>query len=116
MPKILWLTTSRLLGFGKLIRSPAVQREVDAKTRHLYLYWSPTCIFCLKVRLLIRSLSIKIEIKNVLISARAQKELIEQGGRPMVPCLSILQPDGSRLWMYESSDINRYLYRHFGSL
>lgn len=116
MLKVLWLTANRLLGFEKLIRSPDLQQEVDAQTRHLSLYCTPTCVFCLKVRLLIRSLNIKIDIKNILISAQAQKELLEQGGRSMVPCLSILQSDGSRRWMYESSDINRYLYQRFGSL
>ena len=113
MFKSLWLQLARLSRFCKTERSAKRQQEIDNQTRHLSLYCAPTCVFCLKVRLLIRKLNLKIQIKNVLTSMDAQQELIEQGGRPMVPCLCIQRSDGTREWLYESSDINHYLRRKF---
>lgn len=114
MFKYLWLQLARWLGIGKTERSADGQQEIDNKTRHLSLYCAPTCVFCLKVRLLIRRLNLKIQIKNVQTSMDAHRELVAHGGRSMVPCLCIQQSDGTRKWMYESSDINRYLRRQFG--
>lgn len=114
MLKHFWLKLAQWLGITKLVRGAAWQQEIDNQTRHLSLYCAPTCLFCLKVRLLVRRLNLKIEIKNVLTSMGAHRELAEQGGRSMVPCLCIEQSDGTRSWMYESSDINRYLRRQFG--
>ena len=103
----------RRLGILKTQRSAAGQQELDHEVRQMSLYCTPTCLFCLRVRFLIRKLSLKIQIKNVLTSMDAQRELLEQGGRSMVPCLCVQQSDGTRTWMYESADINHYLRQQF---
>ena len=54
-----WLTRPK-----GIVRPPAEQQAVDARTRKLALYHFPTCPFCLKTRRVIRQLSLDIELRN----------------------------------------------------
>ncbi|SFM14783.1 glutaredoxin family protein [Halanaerobium salsuginis] len=78
----------------------------------LTLYYFPTCPYCQKVTKFIEknNLNEKIEFKNINQDTKAEKELIETGGKRQVPCLFI---DGEPL--YESDDIINWLKSNLSS-
>ena len=94
-------------------RSEEQQREVDRQTQALALYHFNTCPFCLKVRRRMHGLALDIELRDAQHDQQARRELREQGGKVMVPCLKITGADGGTTWLYESSDINQYLQKRF---
>ena len=83
-------------------------------TDNLTLYQFTTCPYCIRVRMAVKRLGIKLASKNIHQDRDAHRELIAGGGRTMVPCLRIDGPDGQATWMYESADIVRYLKDTFG--
>lgn len=97
-----------------VVRSPAEQQAVDARTRQLALYHFPTCPFCLKTRRTMRRLSLDIELRDARNDETHRAALVAGGGKPQVPCLLITDADGRRTWLYESDAINAYLNREFG--
>ncbi|MHB1186246.1 glutaredoxin family protein [Thiobacillus sp.] len=105
-----WLTRPK-----GIVRTPAEQQAVDARTRNLVLYHFPTCPFCLKTRRVIRRLSLGIELRNARSDATHRAALIAGGGKPQVPCLLITGDDGQQTWLYESDAINAWLNREFGA-
>ena len=105
-----WLTRPR-----GVVRPPAEQQTVDARTRKLALYHFPTCPFCLKSRRVIRRLSLDIEPRNARSDEAHRAALIDGGGKPQVPCLLITGEDGQQTWLYESDAINAWLNREFGA-
>lgn len=76
----------------------------DGGNVDLVLYSSPFCPFCHKVERAAEGMNLKLETLNTVTNRGAKKELIELGGRGMVPALKI---DGKI--MYESDDIIDYL-------
>ena len=97
-----------------VVRSPAAQQAVDARTRQLALYHFPTCPFCLKTRRTMRRLSLGIELRDAKGNDAHRAALVAGGGKPQVPCLLITAADGLQTWLYESDAINAYLNREFG--
>jgi len=95
-------------------RSPERQAEVDAETSRLTLYHFEVCPFCRRVRAAIERLALNIELRDTRRDPGAYRELLEGGGRTMVPCLRIDHGHGQVEWMYESTDIVAYLNRRFG--
>jgi len=76
---------------------------------HLSLYYYDTCPFCQRVLMAMRSFkNLQIEKRNVMFKSGFAKEQRQATGRSTVPCLRI-QKDGDVEWMYESSEIVRYL-------
>ena len=53
------------------------------------------------------------ETKDAKRSEVARAELLAGGGLLKVPCLKIVDSQGAETWMYESSDIIRYLDQRF---
>ena len=104
-----WLTRPK-----GIVRSPAEQAAVDARTRKLALYHYPTCPFCLKTRRVMQRLSLKIELRDAQHDATHRAALIAGGGKPQVPCLLITDANGQQTWLYESDAINAYLNSEFG--
>lgn len=101
--------------FGEgVARTEAEQRIVDEQTKNLVLYHFPTCPFCLRVRRVIKQLKLDIELRDISRVPEYRTELITNGGRSTVPCLRIQDGEGNAQWMYESSDITRYLVERFG--
>ncbi|MHB0775728.1 glutaredoxin family protein [Halomonas sp. WWR20] len=96
-------------------RSPQRQAEVDQQCQSLALYQTQFCPFCVKVRREMDRLKLPIELRDLGKQPRYRGELINGGGRGMVPCLQITHDNGQVEWMYESEDINRYLRRRFES-
>lgn len=99
---------SPFLGRGKWQRTEAQQQALNRAMAGMALYHFPSCPFCIKTRMAIRRLGLKLELKNINQDPQAHRALLEGGGRTTVPCLRI--DDGAEvIWMYESADIIRYL-------
>lgn len=94
---------------------PAERRtELDQTTASMKLYHFKQCPFCVKTRRTIHRLGLNIEIRDARNDPKWNQELIEEGGKYQVPCLRVVNGDGSVEWMYESNNINRYLDQRFG--
>jgi glutaredoxin len=104
-----WLTRPK-----GVVRSPADQQAVDARTQKLALYHYPTCPFCLKTRRTMQRLSLNIELRDAQHDETHRAALIAGGGKPQVPCLLITDANGQQTWLYESDAINAYLNSEFG--
>lgn len=81
----------------------------------LTLYYSPYCGFCVRVLRAIQALGVEMELRDVSAAGTGyRRELVQGGGRGMVPCLRITRSGDDDLWMYESMDIIAYLEERFG--
>lgn len=114
------LTPFLLLGYWLtrpkgIVRPPAEQQAVDARTQNLALYHFPTCPFCLKTRRTMKRLSLNIELRDAQHDDAHRAALIAGGGKPQVPCLLITDAGGKQTWLYESDAINAWLNREFGA-
>jgi len=93
-------------------RTTDEQSNINKSLSNLKLYEFRLCPFCVKVRRKMYALNLSIEISDAK-KEPSRKELLDGGGKIQVPCLKI--SDGtSTKWMYESSDINKYLIDQFG--
>lgn len=90
-------------------REISEQNKIDLSTEKLKLYQYNSCPFCVKVRRAMKRMSLTIELRDVSHNTKYKNELVQKGGRLMVPCLRIENNDGSFTWMYESNDIINYL-------
>lgn len=97
------------------VRPLEEQAKLDEQTRKLSIYEFEACPFCVKVRRHVARKGLKIERRDVRKEKRFNRELVEHGGQFQVPCLRIEKDDGSVQWMYESSDIMKYLDQRFPS-
>ena len=103
-----WVFTPR-----SVKRDPAEQAVVDQQSASLAPYQYEACPFCVKVRRAMKRNGLNIETRDVKRSASAREELLAGGGNLKVPCLRIEDVHGQAEWMYDSSDIIRYLERRF---
>ncbi len=99
-----WLFTPK-----GVVREQEEQQKIDTLTEKLKLYQYNACPFCVKVRRAMKRMSLSIELRDIRANLEYKKQLEEEGGRLMVPCLRIEKDDGSYIWMYESSEIISYL-------
>jgi len=99
-----------------VVRSKEEQEAIDQRTRNLSLYQFKSCPFCIKVRRQIKRQSLNISILDAQNNETHRKELLNGGGKSMVPCLKIVNDDSGEItWMYESSDIIQYLKEQFST-
>ena len=89
------------------------QKKIDSDAKSLTLYQFKTCPFCIKVKRMMRRLSLNIETLDAQHDSEVREELLQQGGKIAVPCLKITDEQGETTWMYESSEINEYLEERF---
>ncbi len=94
-------------------RSAEQQEWIDQQTVALALYQYEACPFCVKVRRAFKRHSLKIETRDAKRNAEYRQELETKGGTLKVPCLQITETDGQVRWLYESSEIIRYLEQRF---
>ena len=73
------------------------------------LYCYSTCFYCVAVRLAIWRLGFKIPLKDILSQPGNNAELIAGGGKSQVPCLCVENEGGGVRWIYETTEIIRYL-------
>ncbi len=85
--------------------------ETLEKPVKLALYEHELCPFCSMVRQATENLPLTIESRNIMREPGRQQELVEGGGKGMVPCLYREYADGRSEWLYESADIIDYLKR-----
>ena len=79
------------------------------------LFYFTSCPYCIKVRLALWWMGLELPLKDISLHPENKAELIAGGGKKQVPCLRIEdERDGVR-WMYESSDIIRYLKQQLAS-
>lgn len=95
-------------------RVPERQQEIDANTANMSLYQFRQCPFCVKTRRTIHRLGLNIETRDARNDPQWNRQLIAEGGKYQVPCLRIVKEDDSVEWLYESTNINRYLDQRFG--
>ncbi len=74
----------------------------------LTLYYLPGCPYCQKVFNYMEKEDIEIPLKNIKLNKKAEKELINTGGKKQVPCLFI---NGDPL--YESDDIIKWFHKNY---
>lgn len=72
----------------------------------LTLYYKETCPFCQRVMQMAENLGVEFDLKDIEDNEELQAELIEKGGKKMVPFLVDTEKDVS---MYESADIIDYI-------
>ena len=94
-------------------REAALQNEIDTRTAKLKLYQFHSCPFCVKVRRVMKRMSLNIETRDAKNNSQFRQELETHGGRIKVPCLRIEDDKGQFTWMYESSDIVSYLESNY---
>ncbi len=104
---ISWLTRGRTMQ-----RSEQEQLQINAACKSLVMYEFHLCPFCIKVRRTLHKLNLPIALRDAKNNQQYRSELEQQGGKIQVPCLRI-EEDGEVKWLYESSDINQYLYSRF---
>lgn len=66
------------------------------------------------VRRFLDAKGIDMPLRDTMRDPEARAELMTGGGRATVPCLKITDAAGEVGWMYESTDIMRYLDGKFG--
>jgi glutaredoxin len=121
MKVIRWILGLFILSFEKVYNPKGVQRSfsdqaiVNTETRKLTLYQYKACPFCLKVRLSMKRLSLNVIKKDAKRSDTAREELLAGGGLLKVPCLRIIEDDGTQTWLYESSEIISFLESRFAA-
>jgi len=103
----------RLFSPRGMVRDADSQARIDQQTGKLALYQYQSCPFCVKVRRAMKRYSLHIETLDAKRSDTSRTELLQGGGQLKVPCLRIEDNEGKTRWMYESSDIIRYLEGRF---
>lgn len=76
---------------------------------NLSLYHFEACPYCARTRQSIQHLELDIPKYDIRSNPAKRTELIRKGGLGQVPCLKIETSDGNTEWLYESSDIIKYL-------
>ena len=78
------------------------------KFDNIQLYHFKLCPFCIKVHIVMKVMGIGVACKNIRSNPIYKAELMKGGGKKQVPCIRI-QKNGSERWLYESSDIIKYM-------
>jgi len=94
-------------------RPPEMQTALDQQTAHLSLYQFKACPFCVKVRRYLKQHTLRIETRDAKGDAQHREALLAGGGEIKVPCLRIEDEQGGSQWLYESSEIMRYLEQRY---
>jgi len=84
---------------------------VVASQKKLYLYHYDGCLFCWRVKRVIKKLGIDVELRDIWESGEYRQQLLGARGRQTVPVLLEVDVDGRQQWIPESSDIIAYLHR-----
>lgn len=114
MKAVRWFLGKIILLLNALFSPVPVEREIDqqkkidASLKNISLYQFEACPFCVKVRRFMKRASISLPLKDAQ-KEPARQELLVGGGKLQVPCLRIENDDGTVKWLYESSDIVKYL-------
>ena len=104
-----WLASVARLGRGLIVRGDLGPRP----EKPLVLYEFEACPFCRKVREALTELDLEAEIRPCPRGGdRFRPEAIARGGKASFPYLLDPNQDAA---LYESDDIVRHLFRHYGN-
>ena len=107
------LFTNRITLPTPILRKNIEQAKIDEKTKNLTVYQFEACPFCVKVRRFMRKNSLKINIKDAKNNKTFKSELVNEGGKHKVPCLRIDKINSKTEWLYESTEIIKFLEKEF---
>jgi glutaredoxin len=96
----------------KLKRTSQAQQQVETELEKISLYQFFACPFCIKTRRAMYKLNLPIVKRNASQGSPYRDELLQGGGRIQTPCLRIEKDDAVE-WLYDSSEIIRYLKKRF---
>jgi len=96
-----------------ILRKNIDQDRVDKETKKLTIYQFEACPFCVKVRRFIWKNSLKINLKDAKKNKKFKSELVNGGGKHKVPCLKIVKKYSKTIWLYESTEIIKFLKKEF---
>ncbi len=96
-----------------ILRKKIDQDRVDKETKNLTIYQFEACPFCVKVRRFIWKNSLKINLKDAKKNKKFKSELVNEGGKHKVPCLKIVKKYSKTIWLYESTEIIKFLKKEF---
>ena len=96
-----------------ILRKKIEQDKIDKETKYLILYQFEACPFCVKVRRYIRKNNLQIILRDAKNNKLFKSELINEGGKHKVPCLKIKQLNSETKWLYESTEIIKFLNKKF---
>jgi glutathione S-transferase len=112
MSRVFDLTTSTLTSVGRLLSGNKVGVLGKRPEQPLIVYEFEACPFCRKVREALSILDLEAEIRPCPKGGeRFRGEVRERAGKEQFPYL--IDPN-SNTEMYESDDINRYLFDRYG--
>ena len=103
-----WLTLPK-----KGERSEENLKKIEKELSALSIYEFKACPFCVKVRRALQKINLPVELRDAKNNSEHRSALQSEGGKIQVPCLRIQTSDGADQWMYESSDIIKYLNERF---
>jgi len=103
---------SFILSPKQIKRSENEQAEIAKQAKKYSIYQFYACPFCVKTRRAMYRLNLPIEYKDAQNNKQHRADLLAGGGEIKVPCLRI-DEEGESKWMYESSDIIKYLESKF---
>lgn len=84
------------------------KQSILNNSKSLELFEFNACPFCIKVRRFMKKNNINIDLKDAKNNMEQRNELLNNGGKIQVPCLKISKNESTQ-WLYESSDIIKYL-------
>ena len=120
MKIVRWILGIFILAYEKIMSPKGVKRPfseqavINTETRKLTLYQYKACPFCVKVRMAMKRQSLTIRTRDAKRSESAKEELLAGAGQLKVPCLKIDDESGNTTWLFESSEIIKYLDGRFG--
>ena len=96
-----------------ILRKKIDQDRIDKETKNFTIYQFEACPFCVKVRRFIRKNSLNINLKDAKNNKTFKSELVNEGGKHKVPCLKITKKNSKTIWLYESTEIIKFLKKEF---
>ena len=96
-----------------ILRKKIDQDKIDKETKYFTIYQFEACPFCVKVRRFIMKNSLKINLKDAKNNITFKSELVNKGGKHKVPCLKIAKKYSKIIWLYESTEIIKFLKKEF---
>ena len=96
-----------------ILRKKIDQDKIDKETKYFTIYQFEACPFCVKVRRFIMKNSLKINLKDAKNNKTFKSELVNEGGKHKVPCLKIAKTSSDTIWLYESTEIIKFLKKEF---
>ena len=96
-----------------ILRKKIDQDRIDKQTKYFTIYQFEACPFCVKVRRFMRKNNLKINLKDAKNNKTFKSELLNEGGKHKVPCLKITKKYSKTIWLYESTEIIKFLKKEF---